>query len=78
METITKKKSESLTRAERKSLREYRKQFDTDVACAGAIGIDRNVLVRVMLAGSGAPDTIERIRAIINKDSESEVTTNEG
>lgn len=74
METITKKKSESLTKTERKALREFRKQFDTDVKCAGKIGIDRNVLTRVMLAGSGAPDTIEKIRAAISD----EVTTNEG
>lgn len=66
METIANKKSESLTRPERKALKEYRKGFTTDVACAAAIGIDRNVLVRIMLSGSGAPSTIEKIRAALN------------
>lgn len=66
METIANKKSRSLTRGERKALKEFRKQFDTDVACAAAIGIDRNVLVRVMLAGSAAPDTVEKIIAALN------------
>lgn len=66
METVANKKSRSLTRGERKALKEFRKQFDTDVACAAAIGIDRNVLVRVMLAGSAAPDTVEKIIAALN------------
>lgn len=67
METIANKKSESLTRPERKALKEYRKGFITDVACAGAIGIDRNVLVRIMLSGSGAPSTVEKIRLAIGE-----------
>ena len=65
METVANKKSVALTRLEKKALKEYRKQFITDVACAGAIGIDRNVLIRVLMAGSAAPETIEKIRSVI-------------
>jgi hypothetical protein len=55
-------KSVVLTKAERKKLEGYRKQFYTDVDCAVSIGIDRLVLNRVMLVGSGAPKSIEKIR----------------
>lgn len=65
METLTNKKSVALTSQEKKALKEYRKQFDTDVACAGKIGIDRNVLIRLLMAGSAAPETVEKVRAAI-------------
>lgn len=65
METVTKKRSESLTRSELKALKKYRVSFSTEVACAATIGIDRNVLNRVVLAGSGAPETIAKIRAVL-------------
>lgn len=61
-QTFTRKRSESLTRDELKSLKAYRKQFDTEVACAASLRIDRNVLCRVLLTGSGSPETIEKIR----------------
>lgn len=65
--TITRKrKSEKLTAEERKALKQYRKGFDTEVDCAVEIGIDRLVLNRVMLVGSGSPDTIEKIRKAIS------------
>jgi hypothetical protein len=66
---ITKKKSEELTEQEHEALKEYRAGFETSVACAASIGIDRNVLERVMLAGSGAPDTIVKIREALAKAS---------
>lgn len=65
MDTVIKKKSVSLTGIEKKALKEYRKRFDSEVACAVAIGIDRNVLNRVMLAGSGSTDTIDKIRTAL-------------
>lgn len=65
METVANKKSVALTTAEKKALRAFRKQFETDVACAGAIGIDRNVLIRVLMAGSAAPETVEKIKAVL-------------
>lgn len=69
METMTNKKSVALSTQEKKALRTFRKQFDTDVACAAAIGIDRNVLVRVLMAGSAAPQTIKKIKAAIGVGS---------
>jgi hypothetical protein len=70
METHTmvsdrKKKSEKLARPEHAALKQYRKKFDTEVDCAISLGIDRVVLNRVILKGSGAPDTIAKIRAIL-------------
>lgn len=65
--TVRRKKSEELTKDQRKALRQYRTKFDTSVACATSIGIDRNVLERVLLAGSGAPETISKIREAINQ-----------
>ncbi|MDF2189328.1 hypothetical protein [Paraflavitalea sp. CAU 1676] len=62
METVTKKKSEALAEQEFKALQTYRARFGTSVACATSIGIDRNVLERVMLTGSGSPETIAKIK----------------
>jgi hypothetical protein len=59
------RKSERLTTEERKSLKQYRKGFITEVDCAIAIGIDRLVLNRVMLIGSASPATVEKIRAAL-------------
>jgi predicted DNA-binding protein (UPF0251 family) len=66
METTANKKSVALSEKEKKALRIYRKQFVTDVACAGAIGVDRNVLIRVLMAGSAAPETIKKIKRAIS------------
>ncbi len=64
--TVTKnRKSEILTKEEHKALKAYRKKFDTEVACAVEIGIDRLVLNRVLLVGRGAPASIEKIRAAL-------------
>jgi hypothetical protein len=64
--TITRsRKSEKLTPEERKALKQYRKGFDTEVDCAVSIGIDRLVLGRVILVGSGSPTTIEKIRTAL-------------
>lgn len=65
MDTITKRRSIALTGSEKKALKEYRKRFDSEVACALSIGIDRNVLYRVMTVGSGSPETIAKIRTAI-------------
>lgn len=61
------KKSEPLTDNEVVALKEYRELYSTDVACAASIGIDRNVLERVILKGSGSPDTVAKIRKAIKK-----------
>lgn len=72
--TITRnRKSERLTPDERKALKAYRKGFNTEVDCAVSIGIDRLVLNRVLLVGSGAPATIEKIRAALIAQIERDV-----
>lgn len=62
-------KSVELTKSELKSLKEYRKRFYTEVDCAVSIGIDRLVLNRVMLVGSGAPKSIEKIRLALQDNA---------
>lgn len=59
--------SVSLTKTELAALKEYRKGFVTEVQCALEIGIDRNVLNRIISFGSGSPDSIEKIKAAINE-----------
>jgi predicted DNA-binding protein (UPF0251 family) len=61
----SKRKSEALTKEEFTALKQYAKKFRTGVECAETIGIHRAVLDRVLLAGSGAPETIEKIRIVI-------------
>lgn len=60
-----KRKSVKLTKEEHKALKEYRKGFNTEVECAISIQIDRLVLNRVLLVGSGSPETIEKIKAVL-------------
>jgi hypothetical protein len=62
-----KRKSEPLAADELSSLRLYRERFNTEVECAISIGIDRLVLNRVMLVGSGSPDTIKKIKKLLRK-----------
>lgn len=61
----TKRKSIALTSEEFASLKKYAKQFNTAVECAESIGIHRNVLDRILLAGSGSPDSVEKIKAAL-------------
>lgn len=56
------KRSIKLSRDEKKSLKLFCKTFSTEVDCALAIGIDRNVLARVRQVGSGSESTITKIR----------------
>lgn len=65
--SFKKPKSVPLTRDELKALKSYRKEFEKEVDCAASIGIDRMVLNRVLLVGSGSPDSIEKIKAAVNK-----------
>lgn len=58
--------TESLTKAEWKALKEYRKTFNTEVGCAISLGLDRTVLKGTILRGSGHPKTIEKIRNKLN------------
>lgn len=63
--TARKRKSEPLSKGELKALKAYRKGFSTEVDCAISIGIDRLVLGRVMLVGSGSPETIDKIKKVL-------------
>lgn len=60
-----KRKSVKLTKEQHQSLKQYRKGFNTEVECAISIKIDRLVLNRVLLVGSGSPETIEKIKAVL-------------
>ncbi|HEY4288214.1 MAG TPA: hypothetical protein VGN00_14010 [Puia sp.] len=66
---VRKRKSERLTEAELQILKGYRAGFQTEVDCAISIGIDRTVLGRVILAGSGSPETIEKVRKVLQQDA---------
>jgi hypothetical protein len=61
METVTKKRSVTLSQEQWSLLKAHRANYSTSVACAASLGIDRNVLDRVLLTGSGSPDTITKI-----------------
>lgn len=57
--------SVALTTKELTALSQYREGYVTEVECALSIGIDRNVLNRIMAFGSGSPDKIEKIKVAI-------------
>lgn len=63
--SFKKPKSVPLTRAELKALKNYRKGFEKEVDCAASIGIDRMVLNRVIMVGSGSPDSIAKIKKVL-------------
>lgn len=60
------RKSVRLTKEELKALKDFSKSFNTGVEAAEALGIDRAVMLRVLLVGSGSPETIEKIKGVIN------------
>lgn len=64
--TTRKRKSEALSKEDRKLFSSYVKKFHTKMDCAEAIGIHRSVLDKVILSGSGAPETIEKIRLVLS------------
>lgn len=57
--------SVALTKEEMAALKQYRKLFVTEVECALSIGLDRNVLNRIMAFGSGSPESVGKIRLVI-------------
>jgi hypothetical protein len=71
--TTRKKKSDPLAKEEVAALKQFVKKFNYIVDCAEAIGIGRVVLDRVLMVGSGSPETIEKIRSAIKKDTEQEI-----
>lgn len=67
-----KRKSEPLTAVELETLKAYRSGFKTEVDCAISIGVDRIVVNRVILVGSGSPISIKKIRKALRKYSDME------
>lgn len=61
----SKRKSEALTKDEFAALKQFSKGFRTGVECAEVIGIHRAVLDRILIVGSGSPETVEKIRAAL-------------
>lgn len=55
-------KSVDLTREEVKALKEFRKQYATEVEAALALGVDRNVLNRMILVKKGSGKYVAQIR----------------
>jgi len=60
--TEQKRKSVRLSKEEIKALGKYVKTTPSLIEAAIEIGIDRNVLGRVLIVGSGSPATIDKIR----------------
>ena len=58
-------KSVDLTNDEVKALKEFRKRYDTEVDAALAIGIDRNVLNRIITVKSGSEKYISKVREFL-------------
>ena len=68
MNTITKpKRSIPLSQQEVDALKTLRNDFSTEVEFAISIGIDRNVLARVIQVGSGSQVTISKIRKFLKR-----------
>lgn len=65
----TKRRSVRLTREEHVALKKYQKKYNTQVECAEVIGIGRVVLNSVLLKGSGAPETISKIRTVLENEN---------
>ena len=61
-ETFRKRKSVKLSKEEWSQLKRYRKGFDTEVEAAISLGVDRTVLNRIILIGSGSPESVDKIR----------------
>jgi len=65
--TIKPKRSIPLFEHEVEALKIQRNNFPTEVDFALSIGIDRNVLARVIVVGSGSHNTISKIRKFLKR-----------
>jgi predicted DNA-binding protein (UPF0251 family) len=61
------RKSELLTKDEFSSLKKYVISQHTVTDAAYAIGINRQTLDRVLIIGSGSPETVQAIREKLNQ-----------
>lgn len=65
VQTSRVRKSEALTDQERADFTKWVDSQPTKIDAAETIGIHRVSLDRIMLAGSGSPENIERIRKVL-------------
>jgi hypothetical protein len=68
--TDRKRRSEPLTKEERKALLKYVYSFPTKIDAAAAIGISRPTLDLVIIRGTGNSDTVSLIRKKLNAVNE--------
>lgn len=66
---MKRKKSVKLDTADLKALKQYRKKFSTEVECAITLGIGREVLNRVLIVGSGSPETVAKIKEVLSNEN---------
>ena len=66
--TVKKRKNAALSAAELEALKDYRAGFRYEVECAATVGVDRGVLNRIILTGSGAPENIAKVRKVLPKE----------
>ena len=62
-----KRKSESLTPEEWKAFKKYVDSFPTKTDCMEALNVTMPTLDRIILKGTGRPDSIKKIREAINQ-----------
>lgn len=63
-----KRKSVRLEPSEKRNLVRFIREKGTKLLAAEALGIAPNTLDRILLAGSGSHDTIERIREVLSHE----------
>lgn len=64
---IRARKSIPLSKEDYQALKRFRKEFQTEVDCAVKIGIDRAVLNRILLVGSGSAESVGKIQKALLK-----------
>lgn len=74
METATnrKRKSEALSKEEFKKFKAYVKSFSTKTDCLEALNTTMPTLNRILIAGTGRPDSIKKIRNAIKDEDKKE------
>jgi hypothetical protein len=64
MET-KKRRSEELSATEMKQLKKWVRSFKRKKDAYAALGVVQNTLDRILLAGSGHPDSVQKIKEVI-------------
>lgn len=66
MITSSKRRSVKLTKEEFTEFKKWVKAFDVKVQASEELGITRQAVDRIMLTGSASPETIQKIREVLN------------